>query len=199
MAVTDLDVGFEDGWYQVDLDEKSGRHWGRSLGEALGTDRAARKSLVADLGALRDSIRRSATPGMTAAVWVSAPETGQVDAFVGFTLNVIDDADGPDEYRALLEADDARSEAGVRFLNVQVWESEIDAGHVVGAYNLIEHQELGEGVKEQKERTVIGVFPPRSKEMVEFVFSAARLDSFDDIIRDTMVIVSSMRLELEAL
>jgi hypothetical protein len=192
--IADYDIGLTDDWYPIDLDPDTSASWARTLASELAPTDEAKTSLIERLSAVQETMRRMQAPQLTNAVWV--PASGEVASILAFGLVQLADGEGPDTYLQTLAADEGRREPGMEFQNVQTWTAPIDAGLAVGAYNMIAHTELG-GETRVEERTAIGVFPPRSKEMIECIFIAQSLTSYDDIIQQTMGLVATLDVVLE--
>jgi hypothetical protein len=194
--IADYDIGLTDDWHPIDLDPDTSASWARTLASELAPTDEAKTSLIERLSAVQETMRRMQAPQLTNAVWVPDPASGEVASILAFGLVQLADGDGPDTYLQTLAADEGRREPGMEFQNVQTWTAPIDAGLAVGAYNMIAHTELG-GETRVEERTAIGVFPPRSKEMIECIFIAQSLTSYDDIIQQTMGLVATLDVVLE--
>lgn len=194
--IADYDIGLTDDWYPVDLDPETSSRWPRGLAGELGLEGEAKERLVERLGTIQETMRRMPTPHLTTAVWIPEPSSGEVASILGFGLVPIADEQGPEVYLEALSADEGRRELGIEFQNVQTWTAPVNAGLAVGAYNLIAHTELGEETRVE-ERTVIGVFPPRSREMIECIFTAQSITTYDDIIQETMALVATLDVQLE--
>ncbi|AWB87215.1 hypothetical protein [Mycetocola zhujimingii] len=193
--IADCDIGLTEDWYPVDLEPETASAWPRTLAGELGLSGDVKERLVERLGTVQETMRRMPSH-LTTAVWIPDPSTGDVASILGLGLVQLADDQGPETYLESLAADEGRRELGVEFQNVQTWTAPVEAGLAVGAYNLIAHTDLGEETTVE-ERTVIGVFPPRSKEMVECIFTAQSLNSYDDIIQQTMGLVATIEVALE--
>ncbi|PWC06104.1 hypothetical protein [Mycetocola zhujimingii] len=194
--IADYDIGLTDDWYPVDLDPETSSRWPRGLAGELGLEGEAKERLAERLATIQETMRRMPTPHLTTAVWIPEPTSGEVASILGFGLVTLADDQGPEVYLEALSSDEGRRELGVEFQNVQTWTAPVNAGFAVGAYNLIAHTELGEETRVE-ERTVIGVFPPRSREMIECIFTAQSITSYDDIIQETMALVATIDVQLE--
>ena len=194
--IADYDIGLTEDWYLVELDPETSARWPRELATEVAPSDEARARLIERLTTIQDAMKRMPTPQLTTAVWIPEPSTGEVASILGFGLVQLAEGQGPETYLETLAADEGRREPGVEFRNVQTWTAPVEAGLAVGAYNMIAHTELGEETRVE-ERTVIGVFPPRSKEMVECIFTAQSLTSYDDIIQQTMALAATIDVVLE--
>lgn len=194
--IADYDIGLTDDWYPIDLDPATSAGWPRALSGELGLVGDTKERLVERLNTIQDAMRRMPTPHLTTAVWIPDPSSGEVASILGFGLVQLGDDQGPETYLETLAADEGRRELGIEFQNVETWTAPVEAGLAVGAYNLIAHTELGEETRVE-ERTVIGVFPPRSKEMIECIFTAQSIAAYDDIIQQTMGLVATLEVQLE--
>ncbi|MCP2029984.1 hypothetical protein L1277_000048 [Okibacterium sp. HSC-33S16] len=194
--IADYDIGLTEDWYPIDLDPATSTGWPRTLSGELGLTGDSKERLVGRLSTIQETMRRMSTPQLATAVWIPEPQSGEVASILGFGLVQLADDQGPETYLESLAADEGRRELGVEFQNVQTWTAPVEAGLAVGAYNLIAHTDLGEEPRVE-ERTVIGVFPPRSKEMIECIFTAQSITAYDDIIQQTMGLVATIEVQLE--
>jgi hypothetical protein len=194
-VITDFDIGIPTNWHLVDLAESTSKEWARATSSALATTDAGRIALSERLAAVFESLVGLGQPGLSAAVWVRDPDSGIVDAILGIRMAQLDDGMDSAAYLAGLEEDEGRAQPGERYQVVQTWTTPIEAGLAVGAYNRITHLELGGDRIDVEERTVIAVFPPRSSQVIECVFTTAVPGTYDDIILETMAHVATMRIE----
>ena len=196
--VADYDIGLTDDWYPLDLDPETSSGWPRELAGRIAPTDEAKADLIDRLTAVQETMRRmqAQAPQLSNAVWVPDPASGEVASILAFGLVQLADGQGPEEYLQTLAADEGRREPGLEFQDVQTWTVPVEAGLAVGAYNKIAHTDLG-GETRIEERTAIGVFPPRSKEMVECIFIAESPTSYDDIVQQTMGLVATLRVVLE--
>jgi hypothetical protein len=195
-TIADYDIGLTDDWHQVDLDPETSASWPGSLAARLASEEAATRGLAARLAAVQETMRGMEAPQLTAAVWVPKPDSGDIASILAFGLVELVAGQDPALYRVALAADEGRSEDGVDFLDVRTWEARIDAGICVGAYNKIAHARPGTPTVVE-ERTVFGVFPPRSKQMIECIFIAQSSSSYDDIVEQTQAVVGTVTVVLE--
>ncbi|MBC7402894.1 MAG: hypothetical protein H7279_06930 [Microbacteriaceae bacterium] len=194
-VITDFDIGIPENWHLVDLADSTAAEWARATSSALATTDTSRIALSERLKAVFESLAGLGQPGLSAAVWVRAPDSGVVDAILGIRMAQLDDGMDSAAYLAGLEEDEGRAQPGERYQVVQTWTTPIDAGLAVGAYNRISHLELGGDRVDVEERTVIAVFPPKSSQVIECVFTTAVPGTYDDIILETMAHVATMRIE----
>ena len=194
-VITDFDIGIPENWHLVDLADSTAAEWARATSSALATTDTSRIALSERLKAVFESLAGLGQPGLSAAVWVRDPDSGVVDAILGIRMAQLDDGMDSAAYLAGLEEDEGRAQPGERYQVVQTWTTPIDAGLAVGAYNRISHLELGGDRVDVEERTVIAVFPPKSSQVIECVFTTAVPGTYDDIILETMAHVATMRIE----
>jgi hypothetical protein len=195
-VVADYDIGLPDDWYPVDLSPESSAAWVQQLAWDVAPSEDAKAALAGRLTAVVDAVEGLGTPQLTTAVWIPTPATGELASLLTFGLVQLAAGQGPEAYLATLVADEGKSGPGTTFLEVRTWTAQVDAGIAVGAYNRIAHTEP-DGQTRVEERTVIGVFPPRSKEMVECIFTAQASDAFDDIVEQTMGLAATISVVLE--
>jgi len=197
--VTEFAVGLPDGWYPMPLDVDSAE-WSAGLASSLTADASVVTRLAAELRGAQETVVSMDDPLVRAAVWVDSPETGHADAVMVFSLAELSDTGSPDDYEQFLLSYRDRGDADGLFYSVSTWRSEVDAGPVVGSYNLIAHSDeqgdlLGSYLEE---RVVIAVFPPRAAQCVQFIFSAQGLGSFRNAPEETQGIVAGLRVTLDA-
>ncbi|MHC5797725.1 hypothetical protein ACVXZ4_16370 [Lacisediminihabitans sp. FW035] len=194
-VITDFDIGIPENWHLVDLADSTSAEWARATSTALATTDESRIALSERLKTVFESLAALGQPGLSAAVWVRDPDSGVVDAILGIRMAQLDEGMDSAAYLAGLEEDEGRAQPGERYQVVQTWTTPIDAGLAVGAYNRITHLELGGDRVDVEERTVIAVFPPKSSQVIECVFTTAVPGTYDDIILETMAHVATMRIE----
>ena len=194
--VADYDIGLTDDWHPLDLDEETSAGWPRELAGRIAPTDEAKARLIDRLTVVQETMRGMQAPQLTNAVWVPDPASGEVASILALGLVQLADGQGPEAYLQTLAADEGRREPGMEFQDVRTWTVPVEAGLAVGAYNKIAHTEPG-GETSIEERTAIGVFPPRSKEMVECIFIAQSPTSYDDIIQQTMALVATLKVVLE--
>lgn len=194
-VIIDFDIGIPANWHLVDLSESTASAWGQATSVELATTDAGRLALAARLEAVFASLTELGQPGLSAAVWVRGPDSGVVDAILAIRMAQLDVGTDSAAYLAGLEADEGRAEPGERYQTVQTWTTPIEAGLAVGAYNRIAHTKLDADRIDVEERTVITVFPPRSSQVIECVFTTAAPGTYDDIILETTAHVATMRIE----
>jgi hypothetical protein len=194
--IADYDIGLTDDWHPLDLDPETSAAWPEELAGKVAPTDEARASLVERLTGVQETMRRMSAPQLSYAVWIPEPATGELASILAFGLVELVDGQGPEEYLATLTADEGRTEPGMEFREVRTWQTQVEAGLAIGAYNVIAHTDLGAEVR-LEERTAIGVFPPRSKEMIECIFIAQSPESYDDIVEQTMSLARTISVELE--
>lgn len=195
-VITDYGIGMPDLWYPVDLDGPIAHEWARDLSVELATTPEGKLALAERLEAVYVSLASLERPGLTAALWIRDPESGLVDAILALEVGQLDVGMDSAQYLQGLADDEGTSEPGKTFQVVQTWTTPIDAGLAVGAYNLISHREPGDEAPRIEERTIIAVFPPRSSQIIECVFTTVVPGTYDDIILETMAHVASLRIEV---
>lgn len=195
--ITDFGVGLPDGWHPLPLGAEVPGVWAGELGERLCPEPDHREALVAELELARVRLASFASPTLTAAVWVPAPESGRPAAAVVFELTDLGEVDTPDGYERQLAAYADHQEPGLSYYSVQTWREAVDAGPLVGSYNLVSHFDPEAGLGALEERVVIGVFPANAAQFVQFIFSAENIGTFVNMPQQTQDFVSTLTVTLE--
>jgi len=193
--VADFDFDLAEGWFGVNEEDKT---WPARIAEKAGAPAEVRDALVSELATVAGRIGELGLNDGAARslVWVPPVAPDHVRCILSMRLGPAPDG-GPEAYRAELAADEGRREPGERYELVQTWDSPIDAGRMLGAYNVITFTDLLEETPRTEARTVFGVFPTGCSQMFEFVFTTRDLDGFPDLVDVTSRWVSSLTVELE--
>ncbi|MFM9919050.1 hypothetical protein [Lacisediminihabitans sp. H27-G8] len=109
----------------------------------------------------------------------------------------LDDDDSPDTFEVMLKDGTASPARGTRTRVAETWRTEAMIGEVVGLFHRFDLRELGDEEGRLEQRTIFGVFPPKSSDMVRFIFTVSDLAAFDDMPKDTQAIVETLRVTLE--
>lgn len=191
--IVDLDMQLGDGWYDIEFDNPQ---WPDELARTVAESPEQREALRAHLAIMQSSHASLAALG--AGVWVLLrPDVpGRSICTLSYGVSPKGDAT-TDAYEQMLASDEGHREPGVRFDVVRTWQVDIDAGVAVGAYNLIGYADLSYDGVASEERTLFGVFPTGSSDVIEITFKTLAIDAFDDFVAQTMAWVSTLEVELE--
>ncbi|TPW75031.1 hypothetical protein [Schumannella soli] len=196
LDIVDYDLGFAEGWLALPLGETAGADGaGARLTAELGVEGPAAESLRSQLDELQRELQSIDDPGMTAVVWAPYPETGTIACSLTFRLAEIGRDDTAEVFAAEMEQDAGAADDGYQFAEVGVWQHDIPAGRMVGARQLILDGDAETG--RVVDRVLYGVFVPGARQMVQLIFTAAGVGSFEDIAAETQEIVATLRVRTE--
>ncbi len=196
--IVDFSVGLGPTWHAMPL-AGDAREWAKGLAAGLTEDEVARTTLTDELVFAQGRLAGMGRSTLRAAVWIPFPETGRAGAALVFELTPVSTVGDPDGFEAFLEGAASREIDGQSYYSVRTWRSEVDAGPLVGAYDLIAHDGLtSDGGDLLEERVVIGVFPPGTTDFVQFIFSAENLGVFTNMPQETQDMVASLQITTEA-
>jgi len=192
--IVDLDMpALGDEWYYVEVDR--GAEWAEELARTIATTPEDRGSLAADLEIVAQSQAALAAQGAGSWVLLRPDAPGRSIATMTYGVSEAGDTT-PDAYEQMLASDEGHREPGVRIDQVRTWQVSIAAGVAVGAFNLLSVSDLvADGVMSQA-RTLFGVFPTGSSDVVEIGFTTDEIDQFDDFVTLTQGYVDSLVVEL---
>lgn len=191
--IVDLDMQLGDGWYDIEFENPQ---WPNDLARSVAQSLEEREALKDHLAIMQRSHAKVAALG--AGVWVLLrPDVpGRSICTLSYGVSPKGDATA-DAYEQMLASDGGRHEPGVHFDIVRTWQVDIDAGVAVGAYNLIGYADLAYDGVASEERTLFGVFPTGSSDVVEITFKTLARDAFDNFVAQTVAWVSTLEVELE--
>jgi len=198
--ILDLRIQISDGFYPVRLDEDlESDAWAREVVADVAAQSGSvdhEDSLVGELEDLRIRLLAQLNPYLTAAVSVRPEDFMSLGVLLTFQVVDVEPDQGPDWYeenaRALVEA----GTPDALTLRLNTWQGEIPAGRFVGVHQVSQYLVPGDEPGWVESRTMFGVFPPNSNEMVQFTFTTADLATFVDMPAETQEIVSSLELDL---
>jgi len=198
--ILDFDFNVTTGWYGVDLDPAATSRWAVDLSQDVvgdSGDADERTELRGELQGVRDRLVTIGDPYMRAAVLIPAGERARVRCVLAFRITEPDYGADPVRYEQELAADAGHVQPGERFDIVKTWNVPVNAGLAVGAYDLITYTDPGAEYGRTEGRTVIGVFPSGSSQIIEFVFTTAEPASFSDLVDVSMACVATLTVTLE--
>ena len=102
--------------------------------------------------------------------------------------------EGPDAFQALLEEGFGEPVRGVRSHSAFVWREQTDAGELVGGFQRFETVAPGEGIGTVQDRTIFGLFPEDSAEMIRMEFQVSDLATFEDMPEETATMARTARV-----
>lgn len=187
-------------FFEVPIDDSNGTAWARStVGQALAqaVDPGDRGTIVEQLVEVRRRLISEGDPFLSA--WVSIRT--EIELTVGCVVTAeqfrMDPDDGPEPFAAMLKDGVTRLSPGKHTRDARFWRTDIPAGKLVGMFHRFDVREIGADTADVEQRTMFGVFPDDSSDMVRFTFTVADLLTFDDMVADTQAIVSTMTVRLE--
>jgi len=202
IGIADLTVSVPDGFYPVRLDEDiESEDWAREVVARAEADSGAmdhEDSLRDELFDLRIRLLAQLNPYLTAAVYIRREQFLSLGALMTFqVVEVEPEHDAAWFEREAREIASSEESEGHTIL-FDTWQHPAPAGTVAGVHQVVEY--LAPGVEDGwiEARTVFGVFPPGSNEIVHFTFTTADLAAFGDMPAETESIVASLSIELEA-
>jgi hypothetical protein len=190
--IVDLDMQIGDGWYDIEFDDPN---WADEVARTVAETPEQRDALQKHLAIMQDSHANLAAMG--AGVWVLLRPDVPERSICTLSYGVSPKGDAtPDAYEQMLASDDGHREPGVRFDVVRTWQVDIDAGVAVGGYNLIGYADLMYDGVASEQRTLFGVFPTGSSDVIEVTFKTLVNDAFDNFVEQTMAWVATLEVEL---
>jgi hypothetical protein len=202
IGIADLTVSVPDGFYPMRLDEDiDSEVWAQEVVTHAEAESGAvdhEDALRDELFDLRIRLLAQLNPYLTAAVYVRREQFLSLGALMTFQVVEVEPEHDPAwferEARAIASSEDAEGHT----ILFDTWQHPAPAGTVAGVHQVVEY--LAPGVEDGwiEARTVFGVFPPGSHEMVHFTFTTADLATFGDMPAETESIVASLSIELEA-
>jgi hypothetical protein len=202
LEIVDYDFEVPVDYYPIPLhddDPVDSTVWAQSVVQDVATvadDPGLPGSIVNDLAQVRVRLLGERNPRLVAAVSVRPENYLSIGALVTVQqLTMQDDDDGPETFEMLARGESTRMSPGARSRELELWRSEIPAGQLVGLYQRIEFIDPGDTDGRLSQRTVFAVFPPRSRDMVQFTFTCEDFGAFSNMRQQTQAIVSSLSVE----
>ncbi len=158
----------------------------------------AGERLVVELAGLAVNVREQVdlSNGDYAAAWVPAPEFGVVSAVVLVQSAPRSPDRSPERFAEALLAHHAQQPGQDAHLHTQRLEGEVPAGLVRGLHTMLAVAETETGVAALEERVSLGVFPDGLDTMVEVLFVAERVASFEDMPAETLALLSTLAVRV---
>jgi hypothetical protein len=205
VEITDYDFDVPADFYTVPLDaaeDVDSAQWARGVADDVAVNAADAGDpgdIVVQLAALRTQLLGQRNPWLTAAVSVRPESYLTIGALLVVQQLVMDEDDGADGFEQLARQESGRMRPGARSRDLTIWRDEISAGELVGLYQRIEFTELGQPEGRLSERTMFGVFPPGSTDMLQFTFTCDDFAAFSDMRAETQAIVATLSVKTAAL
>ncbi len=198
--ILDLKIQISDGFHPVRLDEDIDSDvWARAVVAEVTAETGSvdhEGSCAGELEELRIRLLSQLNPYLTAAVYIRPQDFMSLGLLLTFEVVELEPGQGPDWYEQTAHALTAQTAPDAFTLNFDTWRGDLPAGRFVGAHQVTEYSAPGEQNGWVEARTMFGVFPPNSTEMVQFTFTSADLASFGDMRNETQLIVASLELDL---
>jgi hypothetical protein len=191
------------GWFTVpmgELDAHAQTEWIDGVVaqvEEMAVEPGSPSALRAQLGQMRGDLIARRNPWLNAAVLVRPESLMSIGCLLTTSVLGLEAGDGPDAFATLLERGFAEPDRGTRSHDASVWRERIGVGELVGAYQRFDTVDYGEGVGMVEDRTIFGIFPDDSVDMVQLEFRAADLGTYRDMIEETSALVRTARVTLE--
>lgn len=198
--ILDLRIQISDGFHPVRLDDDiDSATWAREVVAEVASQTGSvddNDSVLAQLEELRIRLLAQLNPFLTAAVHIRSQDVMSLGLLLTFQVVEMEPEQGPDWYEKTARELSEDSAPDAFTLNFETWRGELPAGRFVGAHQVTEYFGSGDEMGWVEARTMFGVFPPNSTEMVQFTFTTADLATFGDMRAETQLIVSSLELDL---
>ncbi|WP_394770566.1 hypothetical protein [Lacisediminihabitans sp.] len=200
LEIVDLRIQIPERFYPVRLDEDiDSDEWAASVVAAVAADFDSvdhEDSLVGELEDLRIRLLAGLNGYLTAAVYVRPERFMSLGCLLTFQIVEIEAGQDPDWFEATARELVAEEAPGARTIGFEAWRSTIAAGELVGIHQVIEYTEPGVEFGWVEARTVFGVFPEGSGDIVQLIFTTSDLAAFGDMRVETQAIVESLEVEI---
>lgn len=150
-----------------------------------------------ELVEVRRRLLAEQNPWLTALVSLRPELEVSIGAVVQVQQFPMDDDDTPDSFEAMLREGVDRPAPGTRTRVAETWRSQTEIGEIVGLFHRFDLRDLGDESGRLEQRTIFGVFPQGSSDMIRFIFTVSDLATFEDMPKETQSIVESLRITLE--
>ncbi|MGO4691333.1 hypothetical protein [Glaciibacter sp. 2TAF33] len=155
--------------------------------------------IALQLAELRTRLLGQQNPWLSAVVSVRPEKYLTIGALLMVQQLAMDEDDGPDGFEQLARQESERMRPGARSRDLVIWRDEIPAGEVVGLYQRVEFTAPGQPEGRLSERTMFGVFPPGSTDMLQFTFTCDDFGAFGDMRAESQAIVATLSVKTAAL
>ena len=152
--------------------------------------------IVEELAELRWRLLASSSPLLTAAVSIRPAGAMTIGCLLTAEQFSMEPGDGPDSFEVMLTEGVRQLRPGARTRLAEAWRTKTEMGEIVGLLHRIDYIELGAGEGTLEQRTIFGVFPLRSREMVRFIFTVSDFATFPNMKVDTQAIVETIQVSL---
>jgi hypothetical protein len=193
------------GWFEVPLNELAEadeQAWVRSVVDTV-REAAAEPgdgaALPAQLRDVRADLIRRGDPWTRAALSVRPEQAMTIGCVLIGSQASLESDDDADAFTALLEEGFRHPDRGIRTVRWETWRERIGDATVVGSFQRYSARDLGDLDGAVLDRTLFGVFPDGSDEMIRLEFTVSDLATFDDIAGDTAAIVGTIDIRREEL
>ncbi|WP_022882974.1 hypothetical protein [Gryllotalpicola ginsengisoli] len=184
-------------WHEVPLDG-SALDWPSALASQLGTPEDGRAAALREqLRILQENLLPAgAELDLTAAVWIPYPETGSVNAVMGFSLlPMVEGLSVADAAEALARFEEQDDES--MYLVVEQWQGTVDVGAFAASRQALVNPEPDDEQGWMEERVDFVVLPTGARQMVHVFFSTDNVIAFEDIAAQTTELVATMTVEYD--
>ena len=181
-------------------DEIDSARWARGVVDEVldGLDAPSEEGdIVEHLVELRRRLLAGQNAQLTAAVSIRPEGVLTVGCLLTTEQFGMDADDDADTFEQMLTEGVRQLRPGARTRVAETWRSDAEVGEIVGLFHRIDFIELGDEEGTLEQRTVLGVFPPRSRDMIRFIFTVADFATFSDMKADTQAIVETVEVTLQ--
>ena len=109
----------------------------------------------------------------------------------------MDGDESPDDFGTMLTDGVAHPAPGTRTRVAETRRSEARISEIVGIINRFDLRDMRDETGRLEQRTIFGVFPEQSSDMIRFIFTVSDLATFEDIPKETQAIGESLRITPE--
>lgn len=204
-GVASWSVELPPGWFEVPLDDLSTaeeQEWARTVVDTV-REAAAEPgdgaALPAQLREVRADLLRRRDPWTRAALSVRPEEELTIGCVLIGSQASLEPDDDADAFTAMLEEGFRHPDRGIRTVRWETWRDRVGEATVVGSFQRYAARGLGDLDGAVLDRTLFGVFPDGSDEMIRLEFTVSDLAAFDDIAGDTAAIVATIDIRREDL
>jgi hypothetical protein len=201
--IVSYDFDVPPAYYPIPLDpdqDIDSVRWARGVVDDVlvtATRPGATGDVIDQLVEVRRRLLAEQNPWLTALVSLRPELEITIGAVVQVQQFPMDDDDTPDSFEAMLREGVAHPAPGTRTRVAETWRSQAEIGEIVGLFHRFDLRDLGDESGRLEQRTIFGVFPERSSDMIRFIFTVSDLATFEDMPKETQAIVESLRLTLE--
>lgn len=151
--------------------------------------------IVDQLVDLRTRLIGRGNPWLTAAVSVRPEHFLSIGALVLAEQLTMDADDGPDAFERLVREQATRMRPGARSRELQVWRHATSVGEVVGMFQRVDLTELDSETGRLSQRTLFGIFPDESQDMIQLTFTTEDFGEYADMRAETQAVVDTLSVK----